>query len=138
MKLIAASLRRFGLAVLTILLVVSSFAIFTPSASAETYQVKLGTDKGQLAFEPKKITVKPGDTIEWVNNKVPPHNVVFDAALNPAKSGDLAKSLSHKNLLMSPGQKETTTIPADAPAGEYTFYCEPHRGAGMVGKVVVE
>ncbi|OUL22075.1 plastocyanin [Nostoc sp. 106C] len=138
MKLIAASLRRFVLAVLTILLVVSSFAIFTPSASAETYKVKLGTDKGQLAFEPKKITVKPGDTIEWVNNKVPPHNVVFDAALNPAKSGDLAKSLSHKNLLMSPGQTEKTTIPADAPAGEYTFYCEPHRGAGMVGKIVVE
>ncbi|MBD2356375.1 plastocyanin [Tolypothrix sp. FACHB-123] len=138
MKLISASLRRFGLAVLTILLVVSSFAIFTPSASAETYQVKLGTDKGQLAFEPKKITVKPGDTIEWVNNKVPPHNIVFDAALNPAKSGDLAKSLSHKNLLMNPGQKQTTTFAADAPTGEYTFYCEPHRGAGMVGKVVVE
>jgi plastocyanin len=138
MKLVAASLRRFGLAVLTILLVVSSFAFFTPSASAETYQVKLGTDKGQLAFEPKKITVKAGDTIEWVNNKVPPHNVVFDAALNPSKSADLAKSLSHKNLLMNPGQKQTTTFAADAPAGEYTFYCEPHRGAGMVGKVVVE
>jgi plastocyanin len=138
MKLVAASLRRFGLAVLTILLVVSSFVFFTPSASAETYQVKLGTDKGQLAFEPKKITVKAGDTIEWVNNKVPPHNVVFDAALNPAKSSDLAKSLSHKNLLMNPGQKQTTTFAADAPAGEYTFYCEPHRGAGMVGKVVVE
>ncbi|WP_413199019.1 plastocyanin [Nostoc piscinale] len=138
MKLIAASLRRLSLAVLTMILVVSSFAIFTPSASAETHQIKLGSDKGMLAFEPKKLTVKPGDTIEWVNNKVPPHNVVFDAALNPAKSADLAKSLSHKSLLMSPGQKQTTTIPADAPTGEYTFYCEPHRGAGMVGKIVVE
>ncbi|MBD2438195.1 plastocyanin [Nostoc sp. FACHB-110] len=138
MKLIAASLRRLSLAVLTIILVVSSFAIFTPSASAETHIIKLGSDKGMLAFEPKKLTVKPGDTIEWVNNKVPPHNVVFDAALNPAKSGDLAKSLSHKSLLMSPGQKETTTIPADAPAGDYTFYCEPHRGAGMVGHIIVE
>lgn len=138
MKLIAASLRRFSLAVLTILLVVSSFAVFTPSASAETYQVKLGSDKGLLAFEPKKLSIKPGDTIEWVNNKVPPHNVVFDAALNPSKSADLAKSLSHKQLLMSPGQTEKTTFPADAPAGEYTFYCEPHRGAGMVGKIVVE
>jgi plastocyanin len=138
MKLIAASLRRLSLAVLTILLVVSSFAVFTPSAAAETHQIKLGSDKGLLVFEPKKLSIKPGDTIEWVNNKVPPHNVVFDAALNPAKSADLAKSLSHKQLLMSPGQKETTTFPADAPAGEYTFYCEPHRGAGMVGKIVVE
>ncbi len=52
MKSIAASLRRFSLAVLTILLVVSSFAVFTPSASADTHQVKLGSDKGMLAFEP--------------------------------------------------------------------------------------
>ncbi len=138
MKLMSASWRRLSLAVLTILLVVSSFAVFTPSASAETYSVKLGSDKGMLAFEPKKLTIKPGDTIEWVNNKVPPHNVVFDAAKNPTKDAALAKSLSHKNLLMSAGQKETTTFPADAPAGDYTFYCEPHRGAGMVGTITVE
>jgi plastocyanin len=138
MKLIAASWKRFSLAVLTLVLVVSSVAIFTPSAAAETYTVKLGTDKGMLAFEPAKLSIKPGDTIEWLNNKVPPHNVVFDSAINPAKSADLAKVLSHKQLMMSPGQKETTTFAADAPAGEYTFYCEPHRGAGMVGKIIVE
>ncbi|BAY64263.1 plastocyanin [Calothrix brevissima NIES-22] len=138
MKLIASSLRRFSLAVLTILLVVSSFAVFTPSASAETYQVKLGSDKGLLQFQPSKITIKPGDTVEWVNNKLAPHNVVFDAAKNPAKSADLAKSLSQTKLLLNPGQKVSTTFPADAPAGEYSFYCTPHRGAGMTGKVIVE
>jgi len=138
MKLISASWRRLSLAVLTILLVVSSFAVFTPSASAETYKVKLGSDKGMLAFEPKKLTIQPGDTIEWVNNKVPPHNVVFDAAKNPNKSADLAKSLSHKQLMMSAGQTTKTTFPADAPAGDYTFYCEPHRGAGMVGTITVQ
>lgn len=138
MKLIAATLRRLGLAVLTIVLVASSFALFSAPAAADTYQVKLGSDKGMLAFEPSKLTVKPGDTIEWVNNKVAPHNVVFDAANNPSKSADLAKGLSHKQLLMSPGQTYKTTIPADAPAGDYTFYCEPHRGAGMIGKITVE
>jgi plastocyanin len=138
MKLIASSLRRLGLAVLTILLVFSSFAVFSPSAAAETYTVKMGTDKGMLAFEPNKLTVHPGDTIKWVNNKVPPHNVVFDPVKNPAKSADLAKSLSHKKLVMSPGQSQETTFPADTPPGEYSFYCEPHRGAGMVGRVLVE
>jgi len=138
MKSIAATLRRLSLAVLTVIVIFGSFAVFTPTASAETYTVKLGSDKGLLAFEPKKLTVKPGDTIEWKNNKVPPHNVVFDSAKNPAKDAVLAKSLSHKKLLMSPGQTETTVIPADAPAGEYIFYCEPHRGAGMVGKIIVE
>ncbi|MEA5619378.1 plastocyanin [Cronbergia sp. UHCC 0137] len=138
MKMIATSWRRLTLAVLTVLLVVGSFAVFTPSASAETYTVKLGTDKGMLAFEPKKLTVKPGDTIKWLNNKVPPHNVVFDPAKNPTHSKELAASLSHKKLLMSPKQTDVTVVPADAPAGEYTFYCEPHRGAGMVGKLTVE
>ncbi|NJM71720.1 MAG: plastocyanin [Scytonema sp. RU_4_4] len=138
MKIIASSLRRFGLALLTIFLVVSSFAVFAPSAAAETYTVKLGSDKGMLQFEPSKLTIKPGDTIEWLNNKVPPHNVVFDSAKNPAKSADVAKGLSHKQLMMTPGQKTKTTFPADTPAGEYTFYCEPHRGAGMIGKVTVE
>jgi len=138
MKLITASWRRFSLAVLTILLVISSFAVFTPSAAAETYTVKLGSDKGQLAFEPKKLTIKPGDTIKWVNNKVPPHNVVFDPTKNPTKDAALAKALSHKKLLLSPGQSVETTFPADAPAGDYTFYCVPHRGAGMIGKITVQ
>ncbi len=138
MTFFASSLRRFGLALLTLFLVVSSFAVFTPSAAADTYTVKLGSDKGMLAFEPSKLTVKPGDTIKWVNNKVPPHNVVFDTAKNPAKNAALAKNLSHKQLLMSPGQEYETTIPADATPGDYTFYCEPHRGAGMVGKLTVQ
>jgi plastocyanin len=127
-----------SLALLTVIVIFGSFAVFTPTASAETYTIKLGTDRGLLQFEPKKLTVKAGDTIEWKNNKVPPHNVVFDAKKNPTKNAALAKSLSHKKLLMSPGQKVTTVIPADATPGSYTFYCEPHRGAGMVGKIIVE
>lgn len=138
MKLIAATLRRFGLVVLTMVLVASSFALFTPSAAAETYKVKLGSDKGMLVFDPVKLTIKPGDTVEWVNNKVPPHNVVFDAANNPTKSADLAKGFSHKQLMMTPGQEVKTTFPADVPLGSYSYYCEPHRGAGMIGVITVE
>jgi plastocyanin len=138
MKVMAANLRRIGLAVLTMVLVFSSFVVFAPAASAESHTIKLGSDKGMLAFEPAKVTIKAGDTIKWINNKVPPHNVVFDGAKNAAKSSDFAKALSHKQLMMNPGQVTETTFPADAPAGEYTFYCEPHRGAGMVGKIIVE
>lgn len=138
MKSIAAKLRRFSLVVLTMVLVVSSFALFTPAAAAETYKVKLGSDKGMLVFDPAKLTIQPGDTVDWVNNKVPPHNVVFDAAKNPNKSADLAKDMSHKQLLMTPGQEVKTTFPEDAPEGDYTYYCEPHRGAGMIGTISVK
>ena len=134
MKLIASALRRLSLAMLTMLLVVSSFATFAPSAAAEAYTVTLGA--GGLAFSPKKLSVKPGDTITWKNSMLAPHNVMF----NPAKSPDseLAKALSHKDLLYKAGEEFTTTIPADAPAGKYEFFCTPHRGAGMVGKMIVE
>lgn len=138
MKLMTAIWRRLSLAFLTMVLVTSSFVLMASPAAAETYTVKMGADNGMLAFDPAKVTIKPGDTVEWVNNKVPPHNVVFDAAANPAKSADLAKSLSHKQLVMTPGEKIAATFPKDAAAGEYSYYCEPHRGAGMMGKIIVQ
>jgi len=44
--------------------------VYSPAA-AET-KVKLGSDKGMLVFDPPKLSIKPGDTVQWVNNKVPP------------------------------------------------------------------
>lgn len=120
-----------------VLLFVGSLTISVSPAVAASYTVKMGADKGMLAFEPAKLNVKPGDTVTWVINKVPPHNVVFDSASIPGGDKALAKSLSHKKLEMAPGDKIEVTIPKDAAAGEYTYYCEPHRGAGMVGKLIV-
>ncbi|NEP54309.1 MAG: plastocyanin, partial [Moorea sp. SIO3C2] len=53
----------------------------------------MGTDNGQLKFEPSFLTIKQGDTIKWVMNKIGPHNVIVDGA----------PSASHKNMLMAPG-----------------------------------
>ena len=46
--------------------------------SANAATVKLGEDGGGLAFSPKTITIKAGESVEWVNNVGFPHNVVFD------------------------------------------------------------
>jgi len=51
------------------------------------------------------------------------HNVVLQQ--NPNKSADLAKSLSHKQLLMTPGQDVKTTFPEDTPAGDYSTTVNP-------------
>ena len=137
MKSITSIAKSFCLVVAAALLVVSSLFLSAAPASADTVTVKMGADNGMLAFEPSKVTVKPGDTVKWVINKVPPHNVVFDGATIPGGDKALATSLSHKKLEMAPGDTFEVQIPADAPAGEYTYYCEPHRGAGMVGKITV-
>lgn len=94
-------------------------------AQAETVEVKLGTDSGMLAFEPAKLTIKKGDTIHFVNNKLAPHNVVFDGH----------DELSHEALAFNPGESWDTAFNE---AGSFDYYCEPHRGAGMVGTITVE
>ena len=101
------------------------FGFNLPYANAATVEVKLGTDTGMLAFEPSTITIKAGDTVKFVNNKLAPHNAVFEGH----------DELSHSDLAFTPGESWEQTFTA---AGTYDYYCEPHRGAGMVGKVIVE
>ncbi len=125
--------KKLGVVLSMLLLVMASCFLAVAPAQAETYTVKMGSDKGMLVFEPSTLTVKPGDTVKWVNNKLAPHNAVFDS-----KVGPIATQLSHKKLVFSPGESYETTFPADTTPGVYPFYCEPHRGAGMGGKVIVE
>lgn len=127
--------KKLVLIISTVFLVLVSFFATINPAVAETYTIKMGSDDGQLKFVPETLTIKPGDTVKWVNNKLAPHNAVFDSS---KVNADLAKSLSQKNLLFSPGEGYETTFPADIAKGEYSYYCEPHRGAGMVGKIIVE
>ena len=117
--------KKLTLLLSALLLVVTSFLFNVNPAAAETYEVKMGSDNGMLQFVPNTLTIKEGDTVKWVNNKMAPHNVVFDSS----------NLKSHKQLVFSPGESYETTFKE---TGEYSYYCEPHRGAGMVGKVVVQ
>lgn len=135
MKLIAKAFRKLGTAVMVAALVISSFAVLASPALAADQVVKMGSDGGQLAFEPATITVSKGDTVTWENNKMAPHNVIFDAAGVPGGK-EVADKLSHDQLTFSPGESYSTTF--DVEPGEYSYFCAPHRGAGMVGKVIVE
>lgn len=127
MKLIARISRSLSLALFTVVLVVASFVAVVSPAAAETVTIKMGSDSGLLAFDPANVTIKPGDTVKFVNNKLPPHNVVF--------SSDAVTS--HKALMLAPGESFDVSFDGVAP-GTYDYYCEPHRGAGMVGKITVE
>ena len=42
--------------------------------------VQMGYD-GNLAFEPNEITINAGDSVHFVNNMLPPHNVIIDLSL---------------------------------------------------------
>ncbi|QUS62125.1 plastocyanin [Synechocystis sp. PCC 7338] len=125
--------KKFLTVLAGLLLVVSSFFLSVSPAAAASATVKMGSDSGALAFEPSTVTIKAGDEVKWVNNKLSPHNVVF--AAGDGVDDAAAAKLSHKGLAFAAGESFTSTF---TEPGTYTYYCEPHRGAGMVGKVVVE
>ena len=103
------------------------------AGSAMAFDVKLGGDGGELAFVPQEFSVPKGEKIVFKNNTGYPHNVVFDEDEVPA--GVNADAISQGELLNAPGEEYAVTL--DTP-GSYAFYCEPHQGAGMVGKVTVQ
>ncbi|KAF7092451.1 hypothetical protein CFC21_094933 [Triticum aestivum] len=100
--------------------------------SAMAQDVLLGANGGVLVFEPNDFSVKAGETITFKNNAGYPHNVVFDEDAVP--SGVDVSKISQEEYLNAPG--ETFSVTLTVP-GTYGFYCEPHAGAGMVGKVTV-
>ena len=104
-----------------------------PAFAAETKNVKMGSDSGQLVFLPDEIKICKGDTVTWVNNKGGPHNVVFDEEAIP--SGVSQESISMDGQLGDEGEKFSKKFDV---AGSYAYYCEPHRGAGMNGNLIVE
>jgi plastocyanin len=59
--------------------------------------------------------------------------VVFDEDAVPA--GVNADAISREDLLNAPGETFSVKLTA---AGDYTYFCEPHQGAGMVGKITVQ
>ena len=97
-----------------------------------TKTVKMGSDNGQLVFVPDEIKVCKGDSVTWVNNKGGPHNVVFDEDAIP--SGVDAEKISMDDQLGDEGATHTQKFDV---AGSYSYYCEPHRGAGMVATLTV-
>ena len=85
--------------------------------------VQMGYD-GNLVFEPNEITINAGDSVHFVNNMLPPHNVVVEDH----------DELSHEALAMMPGEEFDITF---SEVGDYTFWCDPHKGAGMIGTIHV-
>jgi plastocyanin len=104
-----------------------------PGFAAATKTVKMGSDNGQLVFVPDEITICKGDTVTWTNNKGGPHNVVFDEEAVP--SGVDAESISMEDQL---GDEGATYSQKFDVAGSYAYFCQPHRGAGMNGNLVVQ
>jgi len=107
-------------------------SVAQPAYAAETKEVLMGTDSGGLKFVPEKIQICKGDSVKWKNNKGGPHNVVFDEDGIP--DGVDQEKISMDDQL---GEEGDTFVMKFDVAGTYSYYCEPHRGAGMGATLIV-
>jgi plastocyanin len=80
---------------------------------------------GNLVFEPSEITISAGETVHFVNEALPPHNIIVEGRAD----------LSREALMFAPGESQDVVF---ADKGDYTYWCGPHQGAGMIGTVHVQ
>ena len=93
------------------------------AAPAWAVDVTMGSG-GNLIFDPSEVTINAGESIHFVNGMLPPHNVIIED--HP--------EWSHDALAMLPGEDFDVTFPE---SGDYTYWCAPHKGVGMIGTVHV-
>ena len=103
--------------------VVLAFMLLIPQA-VYAVDVQMGSN-GNLVFDPAEVTISAGESVHFVNNMLPPHNVIVEDR----------PDLAHESLAMLPGEEFDVTF---NDPGDYTYWCAPHKGAGMIGIVHVE
>ena len=83
------------------------------AAPAWAVDVMMGSD-GNLIFDPADVTISAGESVHFVNNMLPPHNVIVED--HP--------ELDHEALALLPGEEFDVTF---TEAGDYTclLYTSP-------------
>jgi plastocyanin len=104
--------------------ILTLLTVFFLAVPAWAVDVTMGSG-GNLVFEPSEITISAGDTVHFINEALPPHNIIVEGR----------SDLSREALLFSPGETQDVVF---ADSGDYNFFCGPHQGAGMTGTVHVE
>jgi plastocyanin len=93
------------------------------------------TDKPPM-YEPLKVSIKVGQTVEWVNNAETLHSVTTDpdSAQKPTDVSSPPGAQPFDSGFMKPGMTfdYTFTVP-----GTYKYLCLPHEKDGMIGYVMV-
>ena len=120
------------------LIVFSAFCVeaTVPAAPQESdaVVVKMTTEH---TFVPEKITIKVGQTVEWVNDdKAMPHEITTDEnmASDPSNVSMPEGAAPFDSHLITTGKsfRHQFTVP-----GPYRYACPPHENEGMLGAVTV-
>ena len=115
-----------------------------PASGGTTHTVNMVLEGSAYKYVPEQLTIKSGDVVNFVNVSGGPHNVSFWADSIPAGAADPLKAGMPDQMAPLEGQLITepngvyTINFANAPAGEYKYYCLPHLALGMKAKLTVQ
>jgi halocyanin-like protein len=100
---------------------------YEDARGSDSVTVAVGAGDGGVAFDPTGLWIDTGTTItfEWVGNQS--HNVLFEKMPDGA-------GISGYEPLESSGFTHEITFET---AGIYHYYCQPHKGLGMLGAIAV-
>jgi plastocyanin len=127
-------------------LVIALLFVAAPAAAQRTQVIRLtrSADGTLFRFEPGRLTVRPGDVLEFRAEKGAPYIVAFEPADLDARTRNLmAAALSNPNrelrspVLPDSGSRFRMSIPA-LPHGTYRFFSVTHVAYRMAGLLIVE
>ena len=115
-----------------------------PAGGGTTHDVNMVLEGSSYKYVPEQLTIKSGDQVRFHNVSGGPHNVSFWADSIPSGAADPLKAGMPDQMAPLEGQLLTepnavyTVNFANAPAGEYKYYCLPHLALGMKAKLTVQ
>ncbi len=129
---------RSAICICSTLIVFSAFCVeaTVPAAPQESDAVGVNMTP-ERKFMPEKITIKVGQTVEWVNDdNTMPHEVTTDpnVASDPSNVSIPAEAAPFDSHLITNGKsfRHQFTV-----AGLYRYACPPHENDGMLGEATV-
>lgn len=116
--------QRFLIVVALLLMLATTSSSETTLLMDEPETVVVSVDSTNLRFTPSSISIDEGDTVRffWGGQALPHNAVEVDDTFN---SGEPESDVDYSFTF------------GFGTAGEYDFFCEPHRSVGMEGVVIV-
>jgi plastocyanin len=129
-----------GLSVIALAIAIAVAAIVgvhLRSAGASTTPFEVKMIDSPPTFQPSRLSIHVGDTVEWKNAGTSIHHASTDtsSAVNPADISKPSNAKPFDSGFLQPGQSfsYTFTVP-----GTYRYICAPHETSGMSGEVTVK
>ncbi|MDJ0947113.1 MAG: plastocyanin/azurin family copper-binding protein [Kiloniellales bacterium] len=123
-------MKRSAIALLAlVLLVPGGCALLETAPKRHIVRITTDLDNLRMAFQPKVLVIRPGDTVTWVNEAEMDHNVMT----YPDGFPKGARGFESPYLTLA-GETWSHTFSVE---GSYEYHCLPHLIMGMHAIVIV-